>query len=440
MTSAPAIAIAKASATPPGSSKNASTAKNAAKLKSPNRRPRITAIAAATPCRRWANTHRTAAYTGNGESRPESRDPRAGAAEVSAHAFASAAQQRTGLDSRVFQRLPHGRCDRARVRSVAVNADRIDRSRLRERHRLPGGFVRRQHRVGPRSWCEPAVGQQHPVGEAFAIDRDPRALSRRHHRKAGLAHEPDAVLRGHTGDGVGSVRIALAPVIQRAVRFQVGDRRHRREPRHLERDQRLELLRSQAALDPAELHPVLVTRVRTDLDAELAAAPRGGDGDGHRPGVRAAGDVGAVDEAEDRLLVDAALAQVGVEVHSCLVSPRKSASACSRTGITADRDSTAPFGLPGTLITSVWPRTPARPLVSAAIGVTSNWFAYRMPTSAGPLLSSRLPCDAPSLMVITWARLTLWGIASRCLICRPTSRAAAPTRGRRCARRPSSYR
>src|SRR5439155_9229281 len=64
------IAIAKAGATPPGSSQNASTAKNAAKPKSPSSRPRITAMPAATPRRRRANTHRTAAYIGKGDSRP----------------------------------------------------------------------------------------------------------------------------------------------------------------------------------------------------------------------------------------------------------------------------------------------------------------------------------------------------------------------------------
>src|SRR4029077_20886070 len=134
----------------------------------------------------------------------------------------------------------------------------------------------------------------------------------------------------------------------------------------------LDFLRRQRALDPAELDAVLVTGMRADLDAELRAAPRRGDGHGHRSGVRTARDVGAVDEAEDRLFMDAALAEVGVEVHSCFVSPRKSASACERTGITASSDSIAPLGLPGTLITSVWPRTPARPRVSAAIGVLSS--------------------------------------------------------------------
>src|SRR5204863_448644 len=157
------IAIAKAGATPPGSSQNASTAKNAAKPKSPSSRPRITAMPAATPCRRWANaacetaparmpTEASAAkctpgptarkkaigpeVKGMPTSQPPTSEPQRRLARLAAPMsagvsvnfrmrmptrFASAAQQGTGLDSRVFQRLPHGGCDRPSVRGVAVN-------------------------------------------------------------------------------------------------------------------------------------------------------------------------------------------------------------------------------------------------------------------------------------------------------------------------------
>ena len=119
MTNAAAIAIAKAVATPPGSRKNASTAKKAAKLKSPSSRPRMTAIAAAAPCRRCANTHRTAAYTGKGDSRPDRREPSAGAAEVSASTNTVATSIRAGMSH-------HGsstRSDRfAACRGITVSA------------------------------------------------------------------------------------------------------------------------------------------------------------------------------------------------------------------------------------------------------------------------------------------------------------------------------
>ena len=92
---------------------------------------------------------------------------------------------------------------------------------------------------------EAAVGQQQPVGEALAIDRDPGALGRGTISKPGWQTSPTPCLARHPRDRVGGVGVALAPVIQGAVRLDVGDRRDRREARDLKRDQRLDLLRRQ---------------------------------------------------------------------------------------------------------------------------------------------------------------------------------------------------
>src|SRR5216684_6223023 len=83
----------------------------------------------------------------------------------------------------------------------------------------------------------------------------------------------------------------------------------------------------------------------------------------------AAAYAGAVDVDEDLLVLTGALAQVGVEVHQCEVWPCSSRIAWARAGRTASSDSAAPLGLPGTLMISVCPRTPAIERDRAAIGV-----------------------------------------------------------------------
>src|ERR1700680_5008916 len=134
--------------------------------------------------------------------------------------------------------------------------------------------------------------------------------------------------------------------------------------------------------------------MRAHFDSELAAARHRGDGDRDRSCVNAAADARAVDVREDRLVLARAFPQIRVEIQSCgscAVSPGSSRIAWPSTGITASRDSAAPLALPGTLMISVWPRTPAMPLDRAAIGVVAA--PARLIASAMPGTSKSITVD-----------------------------------------------
>src|SRR5260370_22019929 len=109
--------------------------------------------------------------------------------------------------------------------------------------------------------------------------------------------------------------------------------------------------------------------MRADLHVHLAAELGGRNRDRDRPGVDTARDVGAVDLREDLLVCARALAEVGIQVHLCVVSRCSSWMAWPTTDITASRESVAPLGLPGTLMIKVRFRTPAMERDSSAIGV-----------------------------------------------------------------------
>src|SRR5260370_2480472 len=100
--------------------------------------------------------------------------------------------------------------------------------------------------------------------------------------------------------------------------------------------------------------------MRADLHVQLAAELGRRDSDRHRSGVHTTRDVGAVDLREDLLVCARALAEVGIQVHLCVVSPCSSWRPWPTTDITAPRDSVPPFLLPATLI--ITPRFPTPPI------------------------------------------------------------------------------
>ncbi|TMC80597.1 MAG: MogA/MoaB family molybdenum cofactor biosynthesis protein [Chloroflexi bacterium] len=126
-------------------------------------------------------------------------------------------------------------------RGVAVYADGVVAAGAGKAQRLLRGKVRVEHRSGLAPRREAAVGQHEPVGEALAIPWDAGALGRGHDLEAGLAHDADAVALRHSRQCVGDIRVALAAVIQGAVRLDVRDRDDRGKARHLECDQSLDL-------------------------------------------------------------------------------------------------------------------------------------------------------------------------------------------------------
>ncbi len=206
-------------------------------------------------------------------------------------------------------------------------------------------------------------------GKALSIPRDSRSPRRRDDLEPGLSNHPDPVLAGDPRQNVRGGRILLAAVIQRAVRLQVPHRSDGSEAGDLERDQRLEIRNGHGRLGAPEACAVVIAGMRPHFDPKLETPQcrRNGDRDG--AGVHTAPDARAVDARKDRLIVAGAFAQVRVQVQSWSVSPCRSRTAWSSIGMTASSDSVAPLTLPGTLMISARPRTPASPRDSAAIGV-----------------------------------------------------------------------
>src|SRR5438067_463370 len=135
-----------------------------------------------------------------------------------------------------------------------------------------------------------------------------------HRRPARLAAQSHAVRLGNPGQGVRGGGIALTAVIQRAVWLHIGEWNDGRQPGDLERDQRFDLVPRKGSLDPTEARPIVVAGVGANLHSELATPPCGRDRDRQGPRVDAAGNVGAVDASQDRLVFTGAFADVGVEI------------------------------------------------------------------------------------------------------------------------------
>src|SRR5260370_15535902 len=277
-----------------------------------------------------------------------------------------------GLDAGVAQRLADGGRDLACARGVAVDADRVDAARTGRAQRLLRGKVGVEDRSGLVARRQRAVGQHQPVGEPLAIAGNAGPLRRRDDLEARLADHPDVMRLGDAGQRVSGGRVPLAPVVQRAVRLDVRDGSDRGEARHLESDERFDLVRAKRTLDATESRAVVVAGMSPHLQAQSSAPPGRGDGDRRRARMYPARDVGAVDRSEHGLVLGRALPDVRVDVHSCLVWPCRSWIACPRTGIVAARDSVAPFLLPGTLRMSAWPRTPAPPPPTPATPVLAS--------------------------------------------------------------------
>src|SRR6185503_973610 len=235
------------------------------------------------------------------------------------------------LDAGLAQRAAHARRHLDRARAVAVQADGVDLAGAREANRLRSGGVGVEDGPGLVARRERSVRLEEAVGEAFAVGRDAGPARRRLELEPRLAHEPDAVRPGDPGHRVGHRRVVLAAVIQRAVRLDVRDRHDRGQGSDLEADQGFDVRRGQARLVATETRAVVVARMGADLDPALPAQSRGGDGDGRRAGVDGAGDAGAVDVLEDRLVRARTLAEIRVDVHAqrCAVSPWSSCTAWS---------------------------------------------------------------------------------------------------------------
>src|SRR2546426_4111573 len=223
-------------------------------------------------------------------------------------------RQGRGLDACFAERLATRRRDVARAWGIAVDADRVVTAGPGEADRLLRGNRRAQDGAGLAARRKAAVRQHETVGEALPVRGNSGPLGGADDLETGLTDKARGMRLGDPGQRVGRCGIALAAVVQGAVRLDIDDRRHGGESCDLERDQRLDVLRAERTLDAAEAGAIVIPRVRADLDAQLAAPPGGGDGKRRGSRMDAARDVGAVDAGQDRLVLAGTLADVSVEI------------------------------------------------------------------------------------------------------------------------------
>src|SRR5207249_8590107 len=170
------------------------------------------------------------------------------------------------------------------------------------------------HGARPAARGKAPVGPHPAVGKPLSVGRDSGSVGRGLDLESGLTDQSHAVRLGNPGQGVRGGGIALTAVIQRAVWLHIGEWNDGRQPGDLERDQRFDLVPRKGSLDPTEARPIVVAGVGANLHSELATPPSGRDRDRQGPRVDAAGNVGAVDASQDRLVFTGAFADVGVEI------------------------------------------------------------------------------------------------------------------------------
>src|ERR1700687_2802764 len=308
-------------------------------------------------------------------------------------------RQGASFHSALPQRLPHGFGNCRRADAVAVDADGVELAGHRQSQRLLRGLRGYKHSARLVARCKTSIVQQLPRGEALAVSGYAGSPGRGQKLGARLATDARPMGAGHTHDRVGGCNVQLAAAVKGTVRLDKGDRRDRRKASDLEGDQRLDIVSRDWMLDTSKVAAVVITGVCPDLDPELPTPQRGGDRDRGRNRVHATPAAGAVDARENLLVCARALAQVRVQIHLCAVSPCKSWTAWASSGIAASNDSVAPLTLPGTLMMSVCPRTPAIERESAARGVLAA------PTR---LITSPIPGTSKST-----SAAVAWGVTSR---------------------------
>ena len=218
--------------------------------------------------------------------------------------------------------------------SITVPSAAATRPSTHELHGTGGdGLVAGEQIAGLSTRDERAVGEVAPVDESLVHEGEAAFACPAGDRRTGETEQREGGVE--VGDGAGhGIRLRVVgddPVVERAVRLDVGDAGSRDPGDAVERRQLVEhvgvqLARRNIHRPSPEAREIAIGDVRADRDAVAGGRRAGREHDGCVARVEAAGDVGARHDAEHRVVVAHAprperLPEVAVEVDRAIHVP-----------------------------------------------------------------------------------------------------------------------